>query len=266
MLLLADTHVHLYDGYSLDDAFSSAFTNLGRLEAASGRTPLEPATLVLFLAERHDCQAFRRIRERAAGSTPSRHTVEDAPEENALVVRNDAGGALYLVAGRQIVTRERLEVLALTAEPGVPNGGDILDTIDRVRVGGGVPVLAWAPGKWHGSRGRVVQSVLDAVPPGHLLVGDTSMRPRGWPTPRLMREAKERGFAIVAGTDPLPFEGQEAVIGRYGIVADAEIDPRAPVSGLRGLLAAGSGRLSLAGRRDSLASVATRLLRHRLAS
>jgi len=127
-------------------------------------------------------------------------------------------------------------------------------------------VIAWAPGKWLGRRGRVVWSLLEAVAPQHLLVGDTSMRPRGWPTPRVMREAVRRGFTIVGGTDPLPFPGQEAVIGRYGIAAETEIDPRKPVTALRALLAGKSGRISLAGRRDSLASVAARLVRHRLAS
>jgi hypothetical protein len=264
MLFLADTHVHLYESYDLDRAFSSAFANLGRAKMALGFGPAQPAALALFLTERHDCRAFERLRsgeERLAA-----HRVEPCPEGDlALVVRSRSGEWLYLVAGRQIVTRERLELLALAAQPTVPDGGDILDTVGRIREGGGVPVLAWAPGKWLGRRGRVVASVLSTVAPSHLLVGDTSMRPRGYPTPRLMGEAAQRGFVIVGGTDPLPFRGQEAVIGRYGVSADADIDARSPVPSLRALLTAGGGRLSLAGRRDTFASVVMRLVRHRLA-
>jgi len=263
MLFLADTHVHLYAGYDLDRAFSSAFANLGRAKTALGFGASQPAALALFLAERHDCRAFERLR--AGEERLAAHRVEPCPEDLALVIRGGSDEWLYLVAGRQIVTRERLEVLALAGPPTVTDGGDILDTVGRIREGAGVPVLAWAPGKWLGRRGRVVESVLGTASPTDLLVGDTSMRPRGFATPRLMEEASHRGFAIAGGTDPLPFPGQEAVIGRYGVSADADIDPRAPVASLRALLTAGGGRLSLAGRRDTLASVAMRLVRHRLA-
>jgi len=264
MLFLADTHVHLYGCYDLDRAFSSAFANLGRAKAALGFGASQPVVLALFLTERHDCRAFEQLRS-GAGRL-ALHDIEPSADELALTVRRASGEWLHLVAGRQIVTRERLEVLALAAAPTVPDGRDILDTIGRVREDGGVPVLAWGLGKWLGRRGRIVESVLRAVAPNELLVGDTSMRPRGCPTPRLMDEAAQRGFTIVGGTDPLPFRGQEAVIGRYGVSADAEVDSNAPVSGLRTLFNGGGGRLSLAGRRDSVAAVATRLVRHRLAS
>jgi hypothetical protein len=263
MLLIADTHVHLYDGYDLDRAFSSAFVNLGRLRAAAAAETTQPYAFALFLAERHDCHAFERLREPAGAREVNRHRLAETPDAEVLSVTNAAGEALYLVAGRQIVTRERLEVLALATSGPVPDGGDILDTVARVRGAGGVPVLAWAPGKWLGRRGRVVRSVLRDSAPSALLVGDTSMRPRGWATPRLMREAARRGFTVVGGTDPLPFAGQEAVIGRYGIAAGAALEADAPRAGLRGALTAGAGCLSLAGRRDSMVAVAARLVRHR---
>jgi hypothetical protein len=263
MLFLADTHVHLYGVYDLDRAFSSAFTNLGRMRTETGFGPTQPAAFALLLTERHECQAFDRL---GAGTERLKaHRIEHTPDNGALVVRNIAGDWLYLFAGRQVVTHERLEVLALAGAPGVLDGGDILDTISRVRASGAVPVLAWAPGKWLGRRGRIVESVLDRVSPGDLLIGDTSLRPRDWPTPRLLNVSAQRGFTIVGGTDPLPFRGQETVIGRYGVSADVDLDGNAPVSSLRALLTAGAGRLSLAGRRDSLASVALRLVRHRLA-
>jgi hypothetical protein len=264
MLLLADTHVHLYDCYDLDACFASAFANLVRLDprAAAGAGPADTIKL-LCLAERRGCRVFRQLRDRANGLRLSRHVIEDGPGPGVLVVRNQAGDRLHVAAGRQVATRERLEVLALTVDLEVTDGGDILDTIGRIEAGGALPVLPWAPGKWTGHRAKVVRSVLNSAPPDRLFVGDTSMRPHGWPTPRLMREAAERGFAVLAGTDPLPFKGQEAAIGRYGIVADGAFDSLTPADTLRMLRR--RGLASVAGRRDSAFSVAARLVRLRLA-
>jgi len=264
-MLIADAHVHLYDNCNLDRAFESAFANLGRLRGAAGDEPEGTINLALLLTERHDCRAFERLRDGAGRGILSAHQVEVSPEEQAVILRNGAGDRLYVFAGRQVATRERLEILALGGDPGVADGGDILDTIGRVREGGAVPALAWAPGKWLGPRGGIAAAVIDGASAGQLLIGDSSMRPRGWPTPAPMREAALRGLAVVGGTDPLPFAGQESVIGRYATRIAGGLDARAPVSSLRALLTGDAARVSLVGRRDSLVSVGARLLRHRLA-
>jgi hypothetical protein len=261
MTLLADTHVHLYETYDLDVAFSSALANLQRLQPAGA----DRTCLALLLAERHDCHAFEHLRQNPASAARATYRVKGTPDERALSVAAADGSSLYLVAGRQVATRERLEVLALLGDPGVRDGGDILDTIGRIAESGAVPVLAWAVGKWTGRRGGIVESVLRAVTPGQLLLGDSSMRPREWLVSRMFREAAERGFGIVGGTDPLPFAGQETVIGRYGIAADVFIDDGSPIASLRDLLTGPADRMTLAGRRDSLLSVAARMVRQRLA-
>ena len=38
-----------------------------------------------------------------------------------------------------------------------------------------------------------------------------------------MRQARDRGFKIVAGTDPLPFAGEERGIGRYGVAWSGDL-------------------------------------------
>lgn len=266
MLLLADTHVHLYDAYDLDACFTFAFDNFRRIERGCGPAGASGAIKLLCLAERRDCRMFERLREGGKGVPLSRHRVEPGAELAAVVVRNAADETLHLVAGRQVATRERLEVLALGGDVGVPDGKDILETIGRVRDEGALPVLAWAVGKWTGRRAEVVRSVLGVESPATLYIGDSSMRPNGWPRPRLMREAAARGFAIVAGSDPLPFPGQEALVASYGICASGDFDERAPVAGFRQLLTTGRPQFSFAGRRDSIASVAARLLRLRLAT
>jgi len=261
MLVLADTHVHLYDCYDLNKAFASAFENLdGLVKLESGDALADKAFLALFLTEKKDCHFFNKLKSGSLHPDGNDYVIEQCSENNVLLVRNRQGKALYLFAGRQIVTSERLEVLALTTDLDISDGGSICDIIKQIISGGGVPVLPWAPGKWFGHRGEIVSSLLESASPAQLLVGDTSMRPLGWGVPYIMKEAARKGFKIVAGTDPFPFEGQENLIGKYGISFSAEFDLQRPVSELRRLLTSPGVSISLAGRRDCPFTVARRLL------
>ena len=192
MLLIADTHVHLYDGYDLDRAFSSAFANLARLKAAAAQATTAPARTRCSLPNATTATPSTACASRRAPGGSCRHRLAETPDAEVMTVTSATGETLYLVAGRQIVTRERLEVLALATPGECPTAAIYWTRLRAFAAVGGVPVLAWAPGKWLGRRGRVVQSVLRESEPSGLLVGDTSMRPRGWATPRLMREAGRR--------------------------------------------------------------------------
>jgi hypothetical protein len=39
-----------------------------------------------------------------------------------------------------------------------------------------------------------------------------------------MRKAKQKGFKVIAGSDPLPIPGEEQLAGSYAIVADVDFD------------------------------------------
>jgi hypothetical protein len=92
--------------------------------------------------------------------------------------------------------------------------------------------INWAPGKWWGSRGKIVSQVLSQPPDKHLFIGDTAMRPSLWPLPDLMRNAMQNGWRVVAGSDPLPFSGEETSFGRYGCSILSEWDPMKPTHSL----------------------------------
>jgi hypothetical protein len=108
---------------------------------------------------RADC--FKRLSARAdveesgLGEWRLRHT-----EETGSVTAERHGQCLYIIAGRQIVTAERLEVLALGFEGLVPDGEPIRQVIDRVRSAAAVAVIPWGFGKWWGRRGKVVSGLL----------------------------------------------------------------------------------------------------------
>jgi len=127
----------------------------------------------------------------------------------------------------------------------------------------GLTVAAWAPGKWFGARGKVVSGLLRRFGPGGIALGDTTLRPQGWATPFIMRAARRRGFRVLAGSDPLPFGGEECRPGSYHTVVEADAGPAALAGRLLELPAAS---LRTGGARGSLLTVARRLKAHKRAS
>lgn len=240
MLLAADTHVHVYPQFDLGRFFRECLRNLGRLEA--------DAAFAIFLTERYDCHVFAGLRN-GSMTVPDSMKIEAAAEPGALWAAMASGERLLVIAGRQIVTAERLEVLCLTADAEIRDGLPIRAAVAATREAGGVPVVPWSPGKWTGSRGRHVRRLIDESGVGPFLLADSSLRPRGWPRPAAFRHAGRRGIGILAGSDPLPLPGQEAVSGTYGIVTEVDVDLGAPITSLRNVLCAGPGAWRPAGRR-----------------
>jgi hypothetical protein len=216
----------------------------------------------VFLTERHDCFFFRQMKNASLISKTGMWTVESLADENVVVVTNKQGEKIHVFAGRQIATQERLEILALTSDVEIADGMGIRAVIDKVISSGGVPVLPWAPGKWLGERGRIVREVIRAYSPDCLLLGDTSLRPAGWDDPGLMEEAMDLGFKVIAGSDPLPFPGEEERIGQYAISVCSQFDAKKPLAEMRRILTDPDIRLQTVGQRCSLLSVVARLIKN----
>lgn len=250
--VVADTHVHLYPCYDLDLALSSLAFNLGRTAAGAHAA---------FLAERRDCRAFAALREGAAGPLPRDAGVRPHPDPGAVVLTPAGAPPVYLFAGRQLVTAERVEVLALLLPDAPPEGLAAGRTVEAVLAAGGVPVLGWSPGKWSFGRGRLVRDLLARFG-SSLLLGDTALRPASGPEPPLMREARRRGVGVLAGTDPLPFPGEERLLGSYASVFAGTLDPERPVDSARLLLRSAAAGGGTAGTRNSWPGAARRWLRN----
>jgi len=127
---------------------------------------------------------------------------------------------VWVFPGRQIVTKENIEVLSLLAEDKIPERESIYLTIQRILDAGGLPTLCWAPGKWSGARGDFVRGVLRSDIGARIFLGDSAMR--CFPIPR--PDVFSSGRPIFAGTDPLPLPGEEKMIGTYCLYAPIEFD------------------------------------------
>jgi len=253
--VVADTHVHLYPGYDLALALASLAANLGRTPAGARAG---------FFAERHDCHMFAALRGDPARLSRDGFEIRQFSDPGVLLVAAAGTPPVHLFAGRQIATAERIEILALLAPEAPRDGLPAERAVAAILETGGVPVLGWSPGKWWLGRGRLVRALLERFGADSLLLGDTALRPDFSPEPSIMRAARRRGVRVIAGSDPLPFAGEERLLGSYASIFTGTIDPARPVESARQLLlsaAAGS-----AGSRCTWAGAARRWLRTTRAS
>jgi hypothetical protein len=162
-------------------------------------------------------------------------------EDNSVLARKD-DEIIVIIAGRQLISAEKLELLSLFSSHVFPdNRYPLKELASLVTDRGGLPRIAWGVGKWMGRRGRVVQEFLDHPPVHEFLVGDNGNRPSFWPYPKLLARAEEQGISSLAGSDPLPLPNHAARAGSYGAaLADAMLGETAPAAELRAILVAGA--------------------------
>lgn len=242
--LVADGHVHIYPNcFDGELAIGDAWDNLRNVCRESPRS--NQASRGLFLTERYDCDFFPSLK----GARSS------APE-----VSETSGG--WVFGGRQVATRERMEVLALCCRERFEDGLSIGDTLARVRAAGAIPVIPWSPGKWMFRRFAILRDLIFDSQPGDFLLADSSLRPLFYPEPALFGIARARGFGIIAGTDPLPFPGQEKIIGTFGFRLRSGFNPQSPADSVRAALLRPSPDVDIIGRRASPLAVLRRVYKN----
>jgi hypothetical protein len=222
---LVDAHVHIHPAFDRRRFLDAAAANFAEAARRLGLTG--PVTGVLMLTESAGVHAFDELGG-AGGEPVPGWTVSRTAEPVSLRLTRPGGDRVYIVAGRQIVTSDRLEVLALASRADVPDGLPLEAAVGRVKAAGAVPVIPWGFGKWTGSRRRRLAEFLHSPAGDGVFLGDNGGRLAFGPLPALLREARKRGLPVVPGSDPLPFASQAERAGRYGFVLTAEIDDDHP--------------------------------------
>ncbi|MCX6992788.1 MAG: hypothetical protein NT011_06550 [Kiritimatiellaeota bacterium] len=249
-IVAADGHVHVYPAYDIKAMFCHLIQNLDRLAGAADC--VESGTIgngihkLAFLAESREHDFFGRLKDRDKAIVANGLEITSGPDPVCVTVGLRGVGRVGLVAGRQIVTRERLEILGLAMCVKIPDGLPAIEVIQRVVEAGGIPVLAWSPGKWLFARGRLVRDLIASDQGRVLRLGDTTLRPTLWPESRLMQLARERGMAVIPGSDPLPFAGEERYAGTYGFIYQGAFDVSQSAASI-GRMLAGPAAASWAG-------------------
>jgi hypothetical protein len=244
--VLVDSHVHLYDCFDRVTFFDSAMNNLNQAAQTLGLSAETPGCLMF--TEMSGDHAFESLIKQH--KLPGGWTFHPAAEGRSLVAAKDGRDALTLIAGRQVVTREDLEVLALCCNEEFTDGRAVEHTIEKVIEVGGLPVLPYGVGKWSGARGVIVDDLLNSALGSRLMLGDNVGRLAMAGEPRQFAFARERGVWVLPGTDPLPFPSQARGVGRYGMVLTTGIDPEKPAASVKQSIETASHQPQVFGRTD----------------
>jgi hypothetical protein len=231
--LRADTHVHFHPCFEAGSFLDAAADSLhGGTSDSSG---LITAAICLTESRGDDWFGALARLEEGAAIAGSRWRRFKTAEANSVIVSDERGRELAVIAGRQIVCRERLEVLALGYPACPEDGKPIRDVLRLVAKAGAVPVLPWGFGKWTGDRGKIVQQLLEG-PPCEFAVGDNGGRLALLGEPELFAVARRKGFKILPGTDPFPFRWDGRRVGSFGMEWEGGLDRDAPYDSLKSLI------------------------------
>lgn len=242
-MIICDAHVHLWPRFDTERLLSSARENFF-IQCRESWSP--PPTMVLLLADTARAEGFAALAELAeSGKAVGRFQLRKTAEEHSLLAFDPARPEerLLFLAGRQLVTAEKIEVLAL-ASPTFPKDGlPLADTIADVRKRNGLAILPWGVGKWLGRRGAIIGDYLAQAEPNGLLLGDNGGRPALWPKPGLFARAAARGIGLLSGSDPLPLPGEERRVGSFGSHLPGNCGDEYPVQEIVSLLTSNTREL-----------------------
>lgn len=193
-----ETHGHLHALTSVQSFLDSTRENIrARSEQDVGEGQLRA---IVCLADFPGCEGFERLVHEGS-QLSDWSSVEHAPA-NELLFRRRCGDSVFVLSGRQIVSREGLEVLCFGLEL-CPDRTCLLDILKTASETDHFFILPWGAGKWLGARGKVLESVFntDSVK-DNIAFGDTIFRPMLWRSRHLV-VAGQSGFPVLPGTDPL---------------------------------------------------------------
>jgi len=235
-----DGHVHIYNCFALSELLDSAHRNFREAarQAGAGRD----FTGMLMLTETRADHWFLEMASQSSNETDESSpntlpwTLRLLPDRCSLIALRDTGEQLYLVAGRQVITSEGLEVLALATDGLFDDGQPVTGLLATIRKQGAIPVIPWAVGKWLGKRGRILADILELESGKELFLGDNGGRPFFWRNIPHFRQAQGLGMPVLPGSDPLPFPSETSRVGSFGFRVQGVISNDQPAMDIRELI------------------------------
>ncbi len=231
--MLVDAHVHIHRCFDTATLLERAADNFRSAALPSDAKP--QLTGALLLAEAASVDRFQELEGVVGEPSLNGWEVRSTSDGEALTVTRGED-RLLVVAGFQVTTAERLEILALATRSRIADGLPWLETIGRVNETGAVTVLAWGFGKWWFHRGELVRDAMESGKLNGILLGDNGGRPRLGSQPALFALAERAGVNILAGSDPLPFGHEIDRVGSYGSIVEGKLDMQTPARSLKRLL------------------------------
>ena len=226
-----DSHVHLHGCFQIVEFLSAALANMGLSRSSDASRVIG----VLCLTDSPGPNALARLGETVAGGQVGEWLPDSTRESESLILRRGTR-RLLVIAGRQIATRERLEVLAIGTEHAFPHVRSLRDTVSESLDVGAVPIVPGGFGQWWFDRGKKVRQLFDSRVGERAFLGDSGNRTPLLGEPKLLQWARTRGVIVLAGSDPLPFRSQISRVGSYGFCLDGELSGDRPAVAIKARL------------------------------
>jgi hypothetical protein len=235
---LVDAHVHFYDCFSISDVLDSAYANFQAI--AKQDSMFTDFLGFLLLAETTKDHTYLELRKNAKqGKTIATKDGEKwhfscfDDDDTAISAVRSTGQILIIFAGRQIITKEGLEVLALITTCSFKDGTPIREVIKFIGQCKGIAVVPWGAGKWLGQRGKLLKELIKSDLNTQFFLGDNGGRPNFWQKPAHFLQAEKMGMKILPGTDPLPLPSEGCRVGKFGFAIDKKNSSTQPGKDLK---------------------------------
>jgi hypothetical protein len=243
-LILADAHVHLHDCFTLEQLLESALRNFSQFSQSKQMKFQGALFLVEMANQSYFNQFLHKILSQKHDYSVGQWRLYRTQETSSMIASHFSGQKIFIFAGRQIVTSEKLEVLALITDQNFSDGMSLKETIEKILSVGGIPVLPWGVGKWIGKRGNLLKDILHTQPLPLVFLGDNSGRPMFWFRSPYFEKAKEQGLRILPGTDPLPLPSECRRPGSFGFKVQGSLSQQRPGEDIKSLLLDNSKEIS----------------------
>jgi len=220
-MIAMDAHVHIYPEFDTTDFMRYAHKNLTAHRSSDGESPTAG---MLCLTETSACNYFACLGDLALDAWEMSATGE--PFTVKLTKADHM--PILVVAGHQVQTEERLEVLVLGSldkpQDGVPARELLADLLAQP---GPIAVIPWSFGRWFGARGAIIRQLVEEFGSG-LALGDSGVRPALFGQPELIRYSKTFGLMTLSGSDPLPIPGEERSVAKLVNLLEVDLNCDAP--------------------------------------
>jgi len=233
-MIIVDAHVHIQKCFDRVSIFDAAYENFCEYARKSGNT--EHFFGVLMLSEIAGTDEFKKLaaivdstEQNIGGSWRLKRCEEDC----SITLSRNGVDRMLIISGRQIITAEKLEVLALGTRQVFKDGTPVSDLLKIVQEAGAIPVLPWGVGKWLGTRGKIISQLLASNAKHGLCLGDNGGRPVFWRNLSHFKQARTAGVPILPGSDPLPLSTEVSRIGSFGFTLSASISITHPARDIR---------------------------------
>lgn len=265
-----DGHVHFHPCFSALTFLECAYRHLGQAHHAPPGMQISASTQIpgiLFLCSIATQEPIDDLTQQL-NRRQCEWEIQGTSERAAHLVMRHGAPALTIIVGRQLVSAEGLEVLAIGTCDHCPERLPLPELLDWITGVDAVAILPWGLGKWWFQRGRHLRALIERLachPDPNVFFGDQSGRPRSAVRSSPLAAAHRQGIRVLAGTDPLSTIAEVSRVGRFGFWLEmASLDETSPARSIKHAVRNMTQQPRFFGQRDALPQMLVRQIRWRL--